>query len=105
VFCTKNNEKYLCKHGSLEASFSSYGPFEKRGTKRCLWDNLKSTVYATAVTDVAELQRRVEDGCELIRNATGVFKRVRLFLIISAARVWKHKDNALSTFCNLLSKQ
>jgi hypothetical protein len=34
---------------------------------------LKSTVYAMAANDGVELQQRVEDGCELIRNRPGIF--------------------------------
>jgi hypothetical protein len=41
-----------------------------------LWDHLKSTMYATAVNDVAELQQRVEDRRELIYNTTGICERV-----------------------------
>jgi hypothetical protein len=26
----RNNEKVVCKHGFMDASFSSYSPFEKR---------------------------------------------------------------------------
>jgi hypothetical protein len=62
-------------------------------------------VYAMAVNDVAELQQRVNDGCELIHNTAGIFERVRHSLMRRAAR-WKHKDNTLGIFSNLfLSKQ
>jgi hypothetical protein len=43
--------------------------------------HLKSTVYATAVNDVAELQRRIEDGCKIIRYTSGIIERVWQFLM------------------------
>jgi hypothetical protein len=43
-------------------------------------------VYAAAVDDVAELQHRVEEGCELIPNTPGIFERVRQSLIRRTAR-------------------
>ena len=42
-----------------------------------LWYHLKSTVYASVVNDVAELQQRVDDRCVLIYNTTGIHERVR----------------------------
>jgi hypothetical protein len=48
--------------------------------------HLKSIVYAAAFNDVAELQQRVEGGCELIRKTPGIFESVRQTLMRSAAR-------------------
>jgi len=42
-----------------------------------LWDHLKSTVYASVVNDMAELQQRVEDRRVLIYNTTGIRERVQ----------------------------
>jgi hypothetical protein len=39
-----------------------------------LWDHLKSVMYVMAVNDVAELQKRVEGGCKLIRNVLRIFE-------------------------------
>jgi hypothetical protein len=33
-------------------------------------------MYAMAVYDVAEIQQRVEDGCEFICNMPGIFEYV-----------------------------
>jgi hypothetical protein len=41
-----------------------------------LWGRLKIIVYATAVNDVAELQQRVQDQCELIRYTPEIFECV-----------------------------
>jgi hypothetical protein len=41
-----------------------------------LWGHLKSILYATAVIDAAELEWKVEYGCESIRNTPGIFERV-----------------------------
>lgn len=41
-----------------------------------VWSHLASSVYAVAVTDVPELQQRVEDGCELIWNIPPVILKL-----------------------------
>ena len=46
-----------------------------------LWDHLKSTVHASVVNDVAELQQRVEDRRVLIYNTTGIRERERCSLM------------------------
>jgi hypothetical protein len=70
VLYTKTT-KNVCKHGSLRRFVFELWPTKSSDLNPLdfyLWGDLKSTVYATVVNDVAELQRRVEDGCELIRN-------------------------------------
>jgi hypothetical protein len=39
-----------------------------------------------ALNDFAALQQRAEDGCELIRNTSGVFEHARQCLMRRAAR-------------------
>jgi hypothetical protein len=60
-------------------------------------------VYATAVSDAAELQQRAKDGCELIRNTPGVLERVRQSLMRRAARCVEVQGQHFEHFCNLLS--
>lgn len=42
-----------------------------------VWGYLKSLVYAVPVQNVEELQQRVVNGCEVIRNRLGIFQKVR----------------------------
>lgn len=46
----------------------------------CLWGYLKSLVYQTPVENMEELQERVVNGCNVIRQNPGVFERVRVSL-------------------------
>jgi hypothetical protein len=47
--------------------------------------HFKMIVYGAAVNE-AELQQRVKDGCELIRNTPGIFLRVLQSSMRRAAR-------------------
>jgi hypothetical protein len=103
VFCAQTQRKIAtCKHGSRNASFSSYGPFEKRSAWRCLWGHVRGTVYPTVVDFVAELNtgQKTDASSSVTR---GILQRVRQFLMRRAGRVWNH--NTFRMFCNLLSKQ
>jgi hypothetical protein len=42
-----------------------------------LWRHLKSTVSATKISDVQDLQRRTHNVFEVIRTTPGIFQRVR----------------------------
>jgi hypothetical protein len=87
ILCTKTTQ-ILRKHGSLDPSFPTYG--HARSPDLNPLDSyvlglLKSIVRATAVNDV---QRKVEDGCELFRrpNTRRIFEHVRQSLLRLAAR-------------------
>jgi hypothetical protein len=87
VFVHKNNEKCLCKHGSLGSVFELWparSP-DLNPLDSYLCCHLKSIVYTTAVNGVTQLQQRVEDGCELIRNTPVISERVRQSLMRRAA--------------------
>jgi hypothetical protein len=64
--------------------------------------HLRSTVYATTLNDMAELQQRVEDRCGLIRNTPGILERVRQLLMRHAARCVEAQGQQSEQFCNLL---
>jgi hypothetical protein len=46
-----------------------------------LWAHLQSTVCATEVSDVPDLQQRVQNGFETIRTTPGIFQRVTQSLL------------------------
>jgi hypothetical protein len=41
-----------------------------------------------AGNDLAELLQRIEDGCKIFRNITGIFELVHKFLMIGKRRLW-----------------
>ena len=42
-----------------------------------LWGHLKSLVYTTGVENVEDLKNQIMQGCDIIRNTPGIFKRVQ----------------------------
>jgi hypothetical protein len=42
-----------------------------------LWGHLKSTVHDTEVSDVQDLQRRIQNGSQAIRCTPGIMQRIR----------------------------
>jgi transposase len=43
----------------------------------CVWSQVRSLVYTSAVDTVEELQHRIEGVCQQIRNEPGVTERIR----------------------------
>lgn len=43
----------------------------------CVWGYLKSLVYTTPILNVQDLQNRIIEGCNVIRNNPGIFERIR----------------------------
>lgn len=61
--------------------------------------HLNSTVCGTAVSDVQDLQRRIQNVCETIRTTPGILQRVRQSLFSDLAL--KLKVDILQIFCIL----
>jgi hypothetical protein len=62
---------------SMACSF----PWFKSLTFFYLWGHLKSAVCVTEVSDVENLERRIQNGFEVIRTKLGTFQRVRQSLL------------------------
>ena len=60
--------------------------------------NLKSIMYSVAVNEVAELQHRAEEGCELICNMPQISGSLQQSVMRCARNMCKHKDSCISFF-------
>ena len=78
-----------------------FSPIQIRYISFYLWGHLKSAVCVTEVSDVQNLEQRIQNGSEVIRTKRGIFQRVRQSLFRRATACFEAQGGHWEFSCSL----